>query len=461
MDAFGLLQRRHVTRTGDAFETRARNRGRQSLTARRIAVAVFVPMQNPDRHRQTPQSRSQIARRAGLQILQPHPRIGLHDLSPGLAHHPDVGLCGKERGVEGLRATATDHVPQDRNLVGGIRGRGRRTDRDHRFHRRGVVEGQRQGNLAAKTVPDDHRRRCLHALEKRRHDPGPFRDRRRPLETAGAPMCGEVQRQGRVVGCEVGELAGPEPSVAPDAMQEEQAGSPVQGRRLGGQRAGAGVLVVERELAVVQVLRGHPECLRIARRPSQIWRSTIRPAMLVDIETIGHWFQAWPLGVLCIATSRLGLRRITWSEDDDRDALARRLREEFPNASLLEREPDPGMAREFDEFFAGERKRFEIAVDPRPTSPFRERVLRRLMHTRYGETLSYGELATAVGKPGAARAVGRAMATNPLPIVIPCHRVLPADRSLGHYTGGAHVKAFLLELEGVSPGTPLLAPAFR
>ena len=82
------------------------------------------------------------------------------------------------------------------------------------------------------------------------------------------------------------------------------------------------------------------------------------------------------------------------------------------------------------------------------------------MHTRFGETLTYGELAQQVGQPGAARAVGQMMATNPIPIIIPCHRVLPADRSLGNYTGGVQVKRFLLGLEGVHLGTPPLDPSW-
>lgn len=177
-------------------------------------------------------------------------------------------------------------------------------------------------------------------------------------------------------------------------------------------------------------------------------------------ETIEHWFQPWPLGELCIATSALGVRRITWSERGDRQEVLDRLADEITDVAFEERAPDPDIRRELDEFFGGKRQRFEVAVDPRPASTFQERVLRRLMHTRFGETLTYGDLATAVDQPGAARAVGRVMATNPLPIVIPCHRVLPSDRSLGNYTGGVRVKKFLLDLEGVQLETPPLDPSW-
>lgn len=183
-----------------------------------------------------------------------------------------------------------------------------------------------------------------------------------------------------------------------------------------------------------------------------------RPCDARWIETIEHWFQPWPLGELCIATSPLGVRRITWAENGDRDEVRTRLATELTGARLAERTPDTNVRHELDQFFEGERRRFELPVDPRPTSAFQERVLRRLMHTRFGETVTYGDLAASVGKPGASRAVGRVMATNPLPIVIPCHRVLPADHSLGRYTGGVKVKEFLLALEGVRFGEPRLSP---
>jgi methylated-DNA-[protein]-cysteine S-methyltransferase len=84
------------------------------------------------------------------------------------------------------------------------------------------------------------------------------------------------------------------------------------------------------------------------------------------------------------------------------------------------------------------------------TSEFERSVLRQLYRTRSGQTLTYGALARAVGRPGAARAVGGAMARNPLPIVVPCHRVVPAAGGLGSYTGGVERKRWLLALEGVA-----------
>ena len=96
----------------------------------------------------------------------------------------------------------------------------------------------------------------------------------------------------------------------------------------------------------------------------------------------------------------------------------------------------------------GRRRRFDIRLDWSATSPgFRRTVLQELTTTRYGETLSYGELAARAGSPRAARAVGSAMATNPLAIVVPCHRVIAAGGRIGGYGGGLEVKRYLLALE--------------
>jgi len=99
------------------------------------------------------------------------------------------------------------------------------------------------------------------------------------------------------------------------------------------------------------------------------------------------------------------------------------------------------------EYFAGKRRRFDLETEPRG-SVFQQAVWQELLRIPYGETRSYSELAAAVGRPGAARAVGRAVATNPISIVIPCHRVVGSDGSLTGYAGGLEFKKGLLALEG-------------
>lgn len=99
------------------------------------------------------------------------------------------------------------------------------------------------------------------------------------------------------------------------------------------------------------------------------------------------------------------------------------------------------------EYFAGRRREFDLPLNPAPTTEFRAQIHAQLDTIGYGEVASYGELAAAVGRPAATRAVGTACGANPLPIIRPCHRVLRSDGSLGGYAGGLDIKRFLLTLE--------------
>ena len=110
---------------------------------------------------------------------------------------------------------------------------------------------------------------------------------------------------------------------------------------------------------------------------------------------------------------------------------------------------DDTVTQQLREYFAGERRKFDLPLDLSGVTPFRAEVLRELSKVPYGETTTYAELARAVGNPKAVRAVGSTCATNPLPILIPCHRVLRADGQLGGYRGGEAAKRFLLRLEGI------------
>ena len=105
--------------------------------------------------------------------------------------------------------------------------------------------------------------------------------------------------------------------------------------------------------------------------------------------------------------------------------------------------------RELDEYFEGRRHAFDLAVDLRGLTPFSERVLHELARVPFGETATYSVLAERAGKPKAARAVGTIMNRNPIPIVLPCHRIIGANGSLVGYGGGLDRKVALLTLEGV------------
>jgi methylated-DNA-[protein]-cysteine S-methyltransferase len=103
-------------------------------------------------------------------------------------------------------------------------------------------------------------------------------------------------------------------------------------------------------------------------------------------------------------------------------------------------------SEQFEEYFNGKRTRFELPLDVQGT-PFQKAVWNELQRIPHGETRSYGEIAKAIGKPGAARAVGMANHDNPIAVVIPCHRVVGSDGSLTGYAGGLHLKARLLSIE--------------
>jgi methylated-DNA-[protein]-cysteine S-methyltransferase len=107
---------------------------------------------------------------------------------------------------------------------------------------------------------------------------------------------------------------------------------------------------------------------------------------------------------------------------------------------------DPA-AREIEEYFAGRRTRFDLPLDLRLSAGFRRTVLTHLTDIAYGTTASYATVAAAAGNPRAVRAVGSACATNPLPVVLPCHRVVRSDGTIGRYVGGTDAKRTLLTLE--------------
>lgn len=147
-----------------------------------------------------------------------------------------------------------------------------------------------------------------------------------------------------------------------------------------------------------------------------------------------------PIGPLGLAADRVGLRRIQFQAGEDLAWAGPGAR---PGRSALLDEARAQLAA----YFAGRLRRFDLALAPQGT-PFQRRVWSALADIPWGETRNYGELAAAIGRPGAARAVGGANGRNPLPIVLPCHRVIGADGSLTGFGGGLPVKRRLLVLEG-------------
>lgn len=153
-----------------------------------------------------------------------------------------------------------------------------------------------------------------------------------------------------------------------------------------------------------------------------------------------------PVGQLLIAATPLGLIRVAYARQDHEAVLTALAEQVSPRVLFAPRKLDDA-ARQFDDYFTRQRRVFDLAVDLRLATGFRRTVLEHLPDVSYGRTVSYGELAAEVGHPRAARAVGTACATNPLPLVIPCHRVVLGDGSPGAYIGGPEIKRVLLDLE--------------
>ena len=154
-----------------------------------------------------------------------------------------------------------------------------------------------------------------------------------------------------------------------------------------------------------------------------------------------------PIGELMVAVTPAGLAYVAFDDEDRGELLARFARELSPRILGSARATDE-VRRELDEYFAGERRRFDLRVDRRLMGRFAWEVLRATRRVGFGRTTTYGELAERVGRPRAARAVGNALGANPIPIVIPCHRVLRAGGGVGGYAGGPERKRLLLRLEG-------------
>lgn len=153
-----------------------------------------------------------------------------------------------------------------------------------------------------------------------------------------------------------------------------------------------------------------------------------------------------PVGPLLLAATEKGLVRVAFERegfDEVLAALAERISPRLLNAPARLDE----VARELEEYFAGRRRAFDVPLDYAMSSGFRQIVQKYLPSIGYGRTQSYKEVAELVGNPRAVRAVGTACATNPLPVVVPCHRVLRTDGSLGGYIGGLDAKTVLLDLE--------------
>lgn len=174
-----------------------------------------------------------------------------------------------------------------------------------------------------------------------------------------------------------------------------------------------------------------------------------RDAQLTHALDIAYRVVDSPLGKLLLAATDRGIVRVAFESEDHHAVLQFLAGRVSPRILEAPARLDDA-ARELDEYFSGTRKEFDLTLDFRLTRGFRLSVLQHLPRIAYGHTQSYAEVAQAAGSPNAVRAVGTACATNPLPVIVPCHRVVKSDGSFGGYLGGAEAKRALLDLEKVA-----------
>jgi methylated-DNA-[protein]-cysteine S-methyltransferase len=157
-----------------------------------------------------------------------------------------------------------------------------------------------------------------------------------------------------------------------------------------------------------------------------------------------------PVGSLLLAATERGLVRIAYASENH-DAVLQMLADRISPRLLHAPARLGAVAAELEEYFAGDRRAFDFPLDWQLSSGFRNTVLHRLaVDIGYGQTASYTAVARLAGSPKAVRAVGTACATNPLPVVVPCHRVVRSDGSIGRYLGGIDAKRTLLTLEAAA-----------
>ncbi len=178
-----------------------------------------------------------------------------------------------------------------------------------------------------------------------------------------------------------------------------------------------------------------------------------RPAtsLALGIPEARYGFMETPVGILLIAASDEGVCEISYLDHTDRYDTLRQIEQR----GFIVQERQQAVTPVIDElagYFAGDRTTFDLGVDLTGVTDFTRSVLRATSYVPYGKVTSYGEIATMINKPGASRAVGNALGRNPVPVVIPCHRVVLSSGAMGWYTGGPHIKEALLDLEGVRLG---------
>nr|WP_246173281.1 methylated-DNA--[protein]-cysteine S-methyltransferase [Arthrobacter gandavensis] len=182
---------------------------------------------------------------------------------------------------------------------------------------------------------------------------------------------------------------------------------------------------------------------------SRLQRRLAAAAADTGILDVAYTVINTPVGELLLAATPAGLVRVAFA-CEDHDAVLGNLAARISPRILKAPGRLQAAADQVGEYFAGTRRAFDLPLDLRLTAGFRRVIVERLPDIRYGSTASYSALAALAGNPGAVRAVGTACALNPLPVVVPCHRVVRSDGTTGNYRGGPVAKRLLLDLEAAA-----------
>jgi methylated-DNA-[protein]-cysteine S-methyltransferase len=198
---------------------------------------------------------------------------------------------------------------------------------------------------------------------------------------------------------------------------------------------------------IEQALRGVPEYEAEAERAAHRLAERAAGDGLADVA---YAYVELPVGTVLVASTQRGLVRISFG-NQDHDQVIEELSARVSPRVLEVPSFFDGVRRELDEYFEGRRTSFDLPLDWRLTRGFNRQVLRRTAEIPYGQVSTYSKVAAAAGSPRAYRAAGNALGSNPIPIVVPCHRVLHSGGGMGGYGGGLERKEFLLQLEGALP----------
>jgi methylated-DNA-[protein]-cysteine S-methyltransferase len=191
------------------------------------------------------------------------------------------------------------------------------------------------------------------------------------------------------------------------------------------------------------------------RRAAQTLPTDPLPELEVPAATAGMLDVAYatldsPVGTLLLASTGRGLVRIAYLDGGDEELVLAELAARISPRVLAAPRKLDGARRELEEYFGGRRRRFDLGLDWRLTQGFGRRVLKATARIPYGALSTYKGVAAEAGSPRGSRAAGNALGSNPLPIIVPCHRVLHSNGGLGGYTGGIERKRLLLGVEGAA-----------